>query len=275
MTDRLALEFISALGMAPDAMAALVADLGLTRFGLAAQPITRAPAFAPWSLLEDPDLRLRTRAAMERCGVSLSLAEGFLVRPDQPVSIHIPAFDLMAELGAPRVNLVNLGGGGEAAIDAVRDFGRHARERGMRTTIEFLPMLAPGTFAAALAFAERAEVQVLVDAMHFFRSGGQVDELTAAADRIGYVQICDVPLPATAEDYGLEASHDRLQPGEGDLPLAAFLAALPTDVPVGLELPMMRHASPDVDMRALLAPAVAATRRLISSAPLQSPRQRP
>jgi sugar phosphate isomerase/epimerase len=267
MTRPLALEFISALGMPPDDMVALVADLGLGHMGLAPRPITRnADAYPSWDLLEDRALLARTRAAMNASGVALAIGEGFLIRPDMPVADHARALDLMAELGAKRVNAVNLGGNGRAATDAFASFAALATERGMRTTVEFLPMLAPGTYPAAIDFATQAGVEVLVDAMHFFRSGGRIGDLAAGAALIGHIQICDVPLPAKVEDYGREASQDRLPPGEGDLPLAAFIAALPPDASIGLELPMLSRAAATSDMRQLLAPAVAACRRLLDPA---------
>lgn len=265
MTRPLAIEFISALGMPPDEMVALVADLGLTRFGLAPRPITlNAAAFRTWDLLQDTALRDRTRAAMRRYGVSLAIGEGFLVRPDDTADTHLAALDLMADLGAPRINAVNLGGRGAPAIEAFGRLGMEARSRGMRTTIEFLPMMAPATFADALTFAGDAGIEVLVDAMHFFRSGGRIEELTRAdPSMIGHAQVCDVPLPAITQDYGREASQDRLPPGEGDLPLQGFIRALPPHVTVGLELPMMSRADAMTDIQALLAPAVAAMRQLV------------
>lgn len=265
MARPLTLEFISALGMPPDEMMALVADLGLSHVGLAAQPITlNAAVYRPWSLLDNPALLARTQQAMAEHGVKLAIGEGFLIRPDVPAETHGPALDLMAQLSALRVNAVNLGGAGPAAIEAFAQFAELARERGMRTTVEFLPMLAPATLGQALQFAKQAGVEVLVDAMHFFRTGGSLDELADIDGAlIGHVQICDVPMPAIDPDYGREASQDRLPPGEGNLPLGRFLAALPQDVMVGLELPMMSRASATPDMRQLLAPSVAACRRLL------------
>lgn len=74
--------------------------------------------------------------------------------------------------------------------------------------------------------------------MHVYRSGATSAELAALDPAIiGNIQLRDVPKNAGL-DYGEEAIPHRLPPGEGVLPLADFIAALPTEQPIGLEIPM-------------------------------------
>ena len=73
-----------------------------------------------------------------------------------------------------------------------------------------------------------------------------------AVAMIAYVQLCDVPMPAQTGDYGEEARHERCCPGEGDLPLAEFLAALPADITIGLEVPMISKAAAGIGVREAL-----------------------
>ena len=49
---------------------------------------------------------------------------------------------------------------------------------------------------------------------------------------------------------------ERLPPGEGELPLAAMLAALPDDRVVGLEIPMRSHAEAGISALDRLLPCV-------------------
>lgn len=51
-------------------------------------------------------------------------------------------------------------------------------------------------------------------------------------------------------------------PGRGELPLADFIAALPADIPLGLEIPGIPDAIAGVSAREILAPAIAAARSL-------------
>jgi len=108
--DRLGIDFISVFGMPPVAFVALAADLGCRHISLAPQPITSNPHGYPhWSLLEDAALRRDVAAALRDHDVSVSLGEGFLVRPgvDIPDS-GAPLFDVMEELGVKRVNVASI-----------------------------------------------------------------------------------------------------------------------------------------------------------------------
>lgn len=51
-------------------------------------------------------------------------------------------------------------------------------------------------------------------------------------------------------------------PGRGELPLANFIAALPADIPLGLEIPRIPDAMAGISAREILAPAVAAAQSL-------------
>jgi sugar phosphate isomerase/epimerase len=142
-----------------------------------------------------------------------------------------------------------------------------AGERGLLTTIEFAPAQQVATLADALAviaFVGRTDFKLLIDAMHFFRSGGSVDQIAALDPAlIGYAQLCDVPLVPVEHDYMKEAMFQRMAPGQGELPLAAFVAALPRDIPIGLEVPMLAAAEAGTMQIAVLRPAVEAARRLL------------
>lgn len=261
---RLGIEFICVLGMPPIEFIRLARKLDVANISLASQPFTTNPhGYPAWNLLEDRSLVRETKAALADNGVSVSLGEGFLIREGMDLATLAPTLDLFAELGAPVGNAVSLTGSAET-------FGRFAQmaaERGLRATAEFLPLMPPASFAEALAYVDACgqnNAQVLVDAMHFFRGGSKVEELAAADPaRIGYVQLCDVPMPARTGDYGLEALEERLAPGQGDLPLAQFVQALPPGITIGLEVPETRKALAGIGPIERLEPVIAAARRLL------------
>lgn len=268
--DRLGIEFICALGMPPVEFVALAAELGVGSIGLAPSPITANPyGFPTWDLRSDPGLKDRTRAALAEHGVTISVGEGFLIMPGLEIADAEATLDLMAELGAPRVNCVAVDPERSRGLEQFARFAEMAAARGQDAMLEFMPMLSPATIGEALAFVTDSGApngKLLVDAMHFFRFGGQIADLAAIdPGRIGHIQICDVPMPARTADYGEEARHDRLCPGEGDLPLADFLKALPSDVNVGLEVPMVSRAKAGTGLRELLVHGVAAARRLLAA----------
>lgn len=265
--SRIAIEFINVFGMPPVEFIELAARLECPRIGLAAQPVVTLPGLFPaWSLLADPALAAATERALADNGVSISLAEGFLILPDADPAGHAPALDLMARLGAPVVNACCLAPDFAANVDGFGRFAEMAGERGLKVTVEFLPGMVIGSFPAAVALVERLgapNAGVLVDSMHFFRAGATVDDLRAARpDHIGYAQVCDVPLVSTFESYADEARYHRLAPGDGELPLRDFVAALPAETTVGFEAPMRTSVEQDVGWEALLAPVIERTRAL-------------
>lgn len=268
--DRLAIEFICAMGLPPDRFVHMAADLGVTRIGIAPGPITDDPhGYGQWDLRTDPALRRATKAALADRGVLVAQGEGFLILPGADIGEMEPTLDIMAELGAPAVNSVIVEQDRARAIDQFAKLAAMAQDRGQFAMIEFMPMMKPGNLADTLAMigdAGAANGKVMLDAMHFYRSGSQTAELAAVDPAlIGHIQLCDVPMPARSDDYGEEARHERMCPGDGDLPLSAFLAALPRDVTVGLEIPMISKARAGIDPVEAIRPCVAAARELLAA----------
>ena len=128
-------------------------------------------------------------------------------------------------------------------------------------------MMAPGNLAEALAFISdtgAANAKLMIDAMHLYRSCGTTEDLAGIdATHVGYAQLCDVPMPAQDADYGEEARHERRCPGDGDLPLGDFLRALPRDITVGLEVPMISKARAGIAPTEAMKPCVEAARKLL------------
>jgi sugar phosphate isomerase/epimerase len=103
--------------------------------------------------------------------------------------------------------------------------------------------------------------------MHVARFGAVADDLRSLpAERIGYIQLSDTTLQPRMANYAEEAMFERLPPGEGELPLAAMLAALPDDRVVGLEIPMRSHAEGGVSAYDRLLPCVQKARALLARA---------
>ena len=73
---------------------------------------------------------------------------------------------------------------------------------------------------------------------------------------IGYAQLCDVPRVSKSPNYADEARYERLPPGEGELPLREFVRVLPSDLIVGLEIPMLARAEQGIGPLERLADCV-------------------
>ncbi|MCX7863669.1 MAG: sugar phosphate isomerase/epimerase [Novosphingobium sp.] len=271
--NRLSLEMLTLMGMPPVEHVHLAAELGCDGVSLGQRGRMLAhfgyADFRPypdWSLLDDPGLVRATRAALAETGIAVSLAEGFRVLPGADIADCAHALDIMAELGAAHVNGGSNDPDMERSFDQLSLLAEMVRERGMRLALEFAPSNALKTLESALLARDRIgrdRCALLLDAMHFFRSGATLDDLAALdPGAIGCVQLCDVPLVSRRENYIEEAMFERRVPGEGELPLRDWLALLPGGIWIGLEVPGIEEMIAGTSPRDWAARVVAGARAL-------------
>jgi sugar phosphate isomerase/epimerase len=225
--------------------------------------------YPPFSLRDDAALRRDMVRALDDHGVSIALGEGFAIRPGTDVRDYEGDLEKMCELGAPRINSYCMERDPGRGLDQLSRLSEMARAAGVENTIEFVPGLPIGDLESALAVVDRIGspgCRLLIDTMHFIRSGAAPADLVRIdPGKIGYAQICDVPLEPPAMSYGEEAMFERLVPGEGELPLADILAVLPGHVPIGIEIPRRPLAVAGVSPFERLEPCVTATEQLLSA----------
>jgi sugar phosphate isomerase/epimerase len=266
--QRIGIDFITVFGMPPVDFVHLAADLNCRDIGIALAPMFATPLNYPaWSLRDDPALRRDVTAALVERGVSVSLGEGFLIRPGGEIGDSGADLDVMRELGAKRINMCSIDPDLGRSFDQCARLAEMADARCMETTLEFGPIFAIPDLATALAARRhvgRPTFRLLVDTLHLARAGLSAQDLAALpSGTIGYAQLCDAPLAFTQESYMNEARFERMVPGEGELPLAAIVAALPSDIVIGLEIPMLRQAQTGVDAHRRVGRCVEAARNLL------------
>src|SRR5262249_45697558 len=89
--------------------------------------------------------------------------------------------------------------------------------------------------------ARRSDLGILVDTLHFDRSGSKVEQLDALpAPRLPYIQVSDAPVqPSYTTEELLHAGRaERLPPGEGGIDIAEILRHMPRGIAIALEIPM-------------------------------------
>jgi sugar phosphate isomerase/epimerase len=267
--NRLGIEQLTVLAMPPVTYITLASELGCVSIstGITGMPLTMfgIEDYAPWpmwSLRDDPALRREAIAAMRDTGVKIGLAEGFRAASDADVADYAIDLDVFAQLGALRLNAICMENDMQLAVDQLGKLADMAIARGMAFTIEFFPSEGINTFERALEVVDgigRDKAKVLLDSMHFFRTGGSLEKLRAAGtDVIGYVQLADSPNTPPGESYFMDSLFARSVPGQGELPLGDLIAALPADMPISVEVPRLE------DMRAMGARAH--TARVIEAA---------
>jgi sugar phosphate isomerase/epimerase len=178
--------------------------------------------------------------------------------PDDPD--HFRLVDIAAELGARNVLAVSSAASPGETAEKLGRLVDHAAGAGVRVSLEFGAFTAVKSLSDALevlALCGRDEAGLLVDPLHFARTGGRPADLAAVAPgRFAYAQFCDAaasgPSPEDIPAIIEEALDLRLNPGDGALPLAGVLRALPAGTPLSVELrsKALREGYPDPADRA-------------------------
>jgi 4-hydroxyphenylpyruvate dioxygenase len=143
-------------------------------------------------------------------------------------------FDLMAELGCDLLLVCSnvspdaQGGIDRAAAD-FRELGERAAKRGLRVAFEALAWgRHVNDYRDAWEIVRRADhpaVGLVLDSFHVLVRGTDLGPIRAIPkERIFLVQIADAP--RLDMDYLSWSRHYRCFPGQGDLPLGAFMQAL-------------------------------------------------
>lgn len=216
----------------------LASDVGCEHVCL----FTQAPADAPGLPTVRPDDELAVWQAMADRGITAYGITSFLILPHLDVRDYTKGLERGARLGAVVANVRLQDHDIARASDTFARFGALCAPLGITPCIEFTGYRSPGALAATLDILHRAGCgAVTVDALHMARTGIAWEELEALPPQlIGYVQLCDGPLVASAEDYKREGPRDRLAPGEGEFSLERLMKLIPQTQPVSLEVPALR-----------------------------------
>jgi sugar phosphate isomerase/epimerase len=225
------------------------ADGGFDAVGLWIEP----PAWTP-QLLRD------VKAGLDRSGLELLDVEVVWLKPGPPDPAHLRCLDIGMELGAKNVLVVSSDPDMGATAAKLRELCVYAEPSGMRVSLEFglfTEIKTIGQALAAIRAADHPAAALLIDPLHLARSGGSPDDVAAVAPALlPYAQFCDAPAigPCAADAVGIirEAVDERLQTGDGALPLRALLRALPCGIPLSIELRSraLREGWPDPAERA-------------------------
>ena len=241
---RLSLAHLTVLDTTPPELVAVAAEAGFRTIGirLTATPSVGVP---PYDMLRDGPLLRETLRRLSDTGVSVLDTEFLRFEPDHPVAIPEGFLEISARLGATNVLVMSAEPEEARTLERFCDLCDRAAAFGLHVCLEFAIYTGVRTLAHAahvVARSKRSNASVLVDALHFSRSGGtpaHVAQVDPALLR--YAQICDasadIPGPDDTPALIREARTGRLLPGEGVLPLAELVAALPEGIPLAIEAP--------------------------------------
>lgn len=250
------------------------AAAGFGAVGLCINPPDRLGA----SLVRDSVQRRSAISRLTDLGMRVLDIELFPLTPDCDVPALSPVVEACAELGAEFLLVTGNDTDEQRACDNYAKLCDLAAPFGLRPMLEFIsyrPLRDIKQAERWLTRVSRPNAGICVDALHLFRSGGTLEDLRRLNRKhIGYGQLCDAWSMQPAEHFSeqelvRESRSDRRLPGEGALPLAQFLKALPPGLAISVEAPCERYAHLTVPERAVLA--MKTTRAVLAASGLLEP----
>ena len=200
------------------------------------------------------------RAQARDAGVELLDCEVAWIMPGPPDPWLTELVAIAAELGARNLLCVSSDPDMAATTAKLQAMVDAAKGTGVRVNLEFGIFTEVKTIHMARAVLEAVEGEskaLLVDTLHWARSGGTAEELAAIPPEwLSYCQPCDAPAQGpdlTSFDAIIDDAINRRMPlGQGGLPLAAMIDALPAHLPMAIEerSAALRDAFPDLKERA-------------------------
>jgi len=272
MTSRpISLAHLTVLDTTPPELVTVAAAAGFRTIGirLTATPSVGVP---PYDMLREGPMLRDTLTRMADTGVSVLDTEFLRFEPDQPVGVPEGFLEVSARLGARHVLVMSAEPEEARTLERFGDLCDRAAAYGLQVGLEFAVYTGVRTLAHAaemIARSKRTNASVIIDALHFSRSGGLPAHVGQVDSKLlRYAQICDagpdMPRPDDTPSLIREARTGRLLPGDGVLPLRELVAALPPGLPLAIEAPdrttahlpaLERAKRAQRALTALLAPA--------------------
>ncbi|UNK40123.1 sugar phosphate isomerase/epimerase (plasmid) [Shinella sp. H4-D48] len=242
----------SAIQVPPHEFVRQAAAAGFSSVGLRLHP---AFAGAPYyELPQGSRAASEFRSLLDSEGMRVFDIEFFIIGPDFKASAieHIVA--AAADIGAQRLSACGDDTDRSRLADNFNAFCQLAGRHGMAVDIENMGWRAVSSYSDSAALVHACgqdNAGALVDAIHFFRNGGHIEEIDI--DIVRHVQLCDVvgPAPKRSEDMMNEARTGRLAPGDGILALNALIAKLSGKAAISVEVPLVGDTPAPVHLRNL------------------------
>lgn len=240
-TRPLSLSALTVLELTPPQMVDCAAQAGYSHVGLRLLPATDTEV--RYDLIGDTPMIRETEARLRATGIKVLDIEILRLKPETRVNDYLPVLETGARLGA---RFVLVAGNDPDEARLTDNFGALcdlAQALGIKPYIEPMPWTDTKDVRQAgriVTGANRPNGGIIIDPIHFDRSGSSVDDIAALPTELfGYMQFCDAPAERPTDIPGLlfQARCERKFPGEGGLDLAALLDALPDDIPISLEVP--------------------------------------
>jgi len=264
MAREYSLAHLSMIAVPPARLADVAAGAGFEWFSLRLTP-SPSTGVDHGTLGDDAALE-RLRSEIDGSGARLLDLEVIRMTGPESVAAATPLLEAAQALGARYVIATVEDADPVRRVDTLAAMAQAAAAHGTALALEFMVFTACPALVDAVDIVRAAEapnVVVLPDVLHLTRSGGTTDQLAATdAGLLPYAQVCGAQGAGPVIDPSAaraEAARARLLPDEGDLPVRAFVQALPATTILAVEAPLAGQADPQ-DPQALAHAMMAASR---------------
>ena len=261
------LAHLTVLHLPPPDIVQLAARTGYQRVGL--RLIASSPTTPGYPLMDDPSMMRSTKATLADTGVRVLDVELVRLTPETDVAALERFVAAGAELGAKHVITASYDPDLARLVDRLGALTDLSARYGLCPVLEFFPWTNVPDLAAAARVVEavgRADLGILVDALHFDRSRSTVEQLDGIPrSRLPFMHVCDALVRSayTTEELLHTARSERLPPGEGGIDLRGILGHMPQGIPIALEVPMQAALAAE-GAEALAIRVLQAAKRLLT-----------
>ena len=255
MNTPIGIAHLTLLRLSPPELVTTAAEAGYDFVGIRVKAVTEGEHQYP--MQPGSPMSRETLRRLDDTGLTVRDIEFLTLRPDTGPDDWQPALEAGAALGASTFSVVGVDDDPARLTDTLARLTADGAAYGIRPTLEPISYQPVSRVADAAAIARASGAAVLLDALHIQRGGSSLDDVRALEpELVPCIQLCDGPLavPQTLElpaelPLGMKADGSVLQVearvqrevvGEGGLPLAELLAAVPAATPVSVEVPHAR-----------------------------------
>ena len=238
---------LTVLELGPAEMVECASKAGFDAVGLRLLRATEEEPLRP-TIGMTPLIR-ETRRRLDDTGLALIDIEVLRLTPQTRVRQDFTAFvETGAYLGASQILVTGNDSDHLRIADNLAELAELAADYALTPNLEPMPWTDVANLQQAAAVVARCghpNVGLLVDALHYDRALNTPADLAALPTGwFRYVQICDgvAERPTTVEELRYQGRNARLFPGAGNIDLVSMLRALPQEIPVSVEAPVLWQA---------------------------------
>jgi sugar phosphate isomerase/epimerase len=223
-----------------DEFVGIAARTGYDFVSLRMTKVTESDLIYP--LITDKRLRKQIKGLIASYGLRVLDVELITLPPETEPESYTPFLAAAADLGAHAVIVQIPDPDRQRAVDRYARLCELANSYDLYAVLEFVSWTQTADLRSAASIvksADKGNGGILVDMLHFDRSGSNLEDLEKLpAEWFRFVHLCDAPraTPSLTEGTISTARSDRRFPGKGDLKIGEVLRRLP-NVPYSLEIP--------------------------------------